>query len=286
MKLRITNYELRFQISDFGFRIDRIIRNSQFKIRNFFLLYALCSMLFALCSPLFAQTSDELFQKGNELYRQGKFDESIKYFEKVLSKNEESGALYFNLGNAYFKTNDYARAILNFERARKFMPTDEAVNVNLQLANLHVTDNIEQIPSPFYLEIWNSLKSYFSINQLSWFVVWFFVAMLGSIAVFLYTRSFLLKRLFLIFSAAFLFFLIGSATILIGKVFEGTSEQFAVVLTDIVNVKTTPDDNSGDAFVIHRGVKVRLLDTVGDWREIKLADGKVGWMKEKEFEEI
>ncbi|MBM4166864.1 MAG: tetratricopeptide repeat protein [Ignavibacteria bacterium] len=259
-------------------------RSKQYKISN-----VKCKILFLLLAPfslLHAQTSEDFFQKGNELYRQGKFAEAISFYEKVLKKNEESGELYFNLGNAYYKMNDHARAILNYERAIKFSPNDEALNVNLQLANLYVTDNIEPIPSPFYWEMWNAIKSYFSVNQLSWFVVWFFIALLGSIAIFLYTRSFLLKRLFLIFNIIFLFLLVCSTTILVGNALEGTSQRFAVVLTDVVNVKTTPDDNSGDAFVIHRGVKVRLLDTVGDWREIKLADGKVGWMREKEFEEI
>ena len=67
---------------------------------------------------------------------------------------------------------------------------------------------------------------------------------------------------------------------------QENSQQFGIILSEVVNVKTTPDENSGDAFVIHRGLKVQLLDTVGEWREIKLADGKVGWMKENEFEEI
>jgi tetratricopeptide (TPR) repeat protein len=243
-------------------------------------------LLLAPFSLLHAQTSDELFQKGNELYRQGKFVDAIKQFEKVLGNNEENGELYFNLGNAYFKSNDYAHAILNYERAKKFLPTDEAVNVNLQLANVHVTDNVEPIPLPFYVEWWNVVKSWFSLNQLSSMLVGFFIALLISVAMFLYTRSFFIKRLFLIFNAAFLGCVVLVATIFIIRVSEGTSQQFAVVLTDVVNVKTTPDDNSSDAFVIHQGLKVRLLDKVGDWREVKLADGKVGWMKEKEFEEI
>jgi len=264
--------DFRFQILDWKKLLSTVI--------------CILSMLFAPCSPLFTQTSDELFQKGNELYRQGKFIEAIKLYQKVLEKNEENGELYFNLGNAYFKTSDYAHAILNYERAKIFLPTDEAVNVNLQLANVYVTDNVEPMPLPFYVEWWNVVKTWFSLNQLSSMLVGFFIALLLSVSVFLFTRNFLLKRLFLIFNAVFLGSVVIVATIFIIRVSEGTSQQYAVVLTDVVNIKTTPDDNSGDAFVIHKGLKVRLLDKVGDWREIKLADGKVGWMKEKEFEEI
>ena len=274
------------KILDFRFQI---LDCEKLRIANCKLLMTvicLFSLLYAPGSALHAQTSDEFFQKGNELYRQGKFVDAIKLYEKVLEKNEESGELYFNLGNAYFKTNDYAHAILNYERAKKFIPNDEAVNVNLQLANVHVTYNVEPIPLPFYVESWNVVKSWFSLNQLSSMLVGFFVALLISVAVFLYTRSFFIKRLFLIFNTVFLGCVVVVAIIFIIRISEGTSQQFAVVLTDVVNVKTTPDDNSSDAFVIHQGLKLRLLDKVGDWREVKLADGKVGWMKEKEFEEI
>ncbi len=278
--------DFRFQVLDW-----KDLRRTTYKLLITVLghwssVICIISLLCLPCSMLFAQTSDALFQKGNELYRQGKFAESAKLYQKIINNGEESAELYFNIGNVYFKTTDYPRAILYYERAKTFAPNDDAINFNLQLANVHVIDNVEPMPSPLYWEMWNSTKSYFSLNQLSLFVIFNFIFLLVAVAIFLYTRSFVFKKIFLLLSIVSLVTTLSFTSVLVGKVLQENSQQFGIILSEVVNVKTTPDENSGDAFVIHSGLKVQLLDTVGEWREIKLADGKVGWMKENEFEEI
>ena len=65
--------------------------------------------------------------------------------------------------------------------------------------------------------------------------------------------------------------------------YRESNTEFAIVMTDVANIKSAPDRSGNDLFVIHRGLKVQVLDSVNKWRKIRLADGKVGWIPEEEI---
>jgi len=233
-----------------------------------------------------AQDAGSLFDEGNRLYLQQKYPEAIASYEAVLKGGYESGELHFNLGNAYYKSGRIAQSILAFERAVRLMPNDEDAAFNLQYANLRVVDKIEPVPELFIYTWANTLLTFFSPAVQLWLI---YISFLGTLAAFgwlFFARSFAARR------AALLAGIIAGAWCLVSTAFYGINSYrssttvYAVVMSDVANIKSAPDKKGGDAFVLHTGVKVQVLDAVNGWKKIRLADGKVGWIQEDGCETI
>ncbi len=237
---------------------------------------------------IFAQTEEltSVFEEANRLYLEQKYDAAISRYESVIKNGYESGEVYFNLGNAYFKSGKLQNAILNYERARKIIPNDDDVNFNLQLANIQLIDKVESIPELFIYRWFDSLLTIFSLGKMVWMIYGLFLTALSSFTALLFARTYEGKRYSLMTGMIISFFLIiGIANFLIQS-YRETNSEFAIVMTDVANIKSAPDSKGNDLFVIHRGIKVQVLDSVNKWNKIRLADGKVGWIPEKEVESI
>lgn len=234
----------------------------------------------------FAQDARVLFNEGNKIYLQQHYKEAIASYEAVLVGGMESGELFFNLGNAYFKSGRIADAILAYERSHRLMPNDEDVVFNLQYANLRVIDTIEPVPQLFLYRWADALLAFFPRSVQFWLIYCSFLITLAAFGYLLFARTFGARR------AALLFGIIGMAWCAISAVFYGINSYrasttvYAIVMTDVANIKSAPDKNGGDAFVLHTGVKVQVLDGVNGWKKIRLADGKIGWIQERECETI
>ena len=126
-------------------------------------------LIFLAISTVFytkAQEADSLINKANEMYAQGKYQDAAIVYENILKQGYESAELYFNLGNAYYKQNVIATAILNYEKALQLSPNDDDIKYNLELANRFVVDKIEVLPV-FFITGWiKNLKNIFSSNNL------------------------------------------------------------------------------------------------------------------------
>jgi tetratricopeptide (TPR) repeat protein len=236
-----------------------------------------------------AGRADEItqsFDQGSRLYLQGKFTEAAALYENILKNGYESGELYFNLGNAYYKEGNVQKAILQYERARRFIPNDEDLQFNLQLANLQVIDKIETVPQLFVYRWMDELLSLFPLSTLGWILYSMFLFVLVSFALYLFLPTLRQKRASMFAGIVSLTLLLITGFLFTGQSYKETNTQYAIVMGDIVNIKSAPDAKGNDVFVLHRGLKVQLLDEVNHWRKIRLADGKVGWIPEAECEVI
>ncbi len=246
------------------------------------------ALLMFLSSALFAQNEElnSIFEDANRLYLEQKYDAAVSRYEAVIKNGYENGEIYFNLGNAYYKSGKLQHAILNYERARKFIPNDEDLEFNLQLVNLQLQDKIEAIPELFIYRWMDSLLTIFTRETMVWMMYLFFLAAIGSFSFFLFAESYEHRRYSLMSGMiCSVLLMIGVANFVIQSYRESETE-FAVVMTDVANIKSAPDSKGNDLFVIHRGLKVQVLDNVNSWFKIRLADGKVGWIPEKEIEKI
>lgn len=225
----------------------------------------------------------QLLDSAVYYYSNNNFEKAISVYEGILSDGYESAELYYNLGNAYYKSNKIPYAILNYERAVKIDSKNEDFLFNLQLANTHVVDKIETLPTFFLTSWWSELLMQLSSNQ--WAVISmaaFVLALLGFIVFFLsqimWARqlSFWLGVL-LLFSSLFAFSFSRKHYLI------SQNEPDAIILTPSIVVKSSPSDSGTDLFLIHEGLKVTVTDKMGEWREIRLSDGNEGWIKETDL---
>ncbi len=232
------------------------------------------------------QTPDQMFQQANSLYQQGKVAEARDLYEGIRQAGLESGELYFNLGNAYYRTGDIGRAILNYERAMRLMPGDEDVRHNLDMANLRIADRLEPVPRLFIWDFWDAVKHWLSLRGITWTLYAVYLLLLACVAATLLSRTYRLRKTaFLVslgVSVVFGFFI----AVFLGRLADDTRRDEGVVVAALTTVKNSPDNKSSDAFVLHAGVKFQILDGINDWIKIRLADGKVGWMERTSAEII
>jgi len=237
-----------------------------------------------ITSAVFAQA--DLLQKGNELYTKDKFKEAIDVYNQILMTNLESPEVYFNLGNAYYKTKNYPQAILNYERAQLISPDDEDIAFNLQIANQHVVDAIQELPGIFIVRWWNSLVN--SQTTDTWAVIsiisfLFFLTLLG---LYFFARSGNMRRI--AFWTAFILI----STSMFSWSFAAqqksrlVNHNYAIVIQPTVTVKSSPSEKGTNLFVVHEGLKVKITDKLGDWFEVRLADGNKGWLMTESIERI
>ena len=245
-----------------------------------------CALTCLLTRPAFADEATHLFEEGNQLYLQAKYAEAIAHYEKILQGGYESGELYFNLGNAYYKGGNLPKAILNYERAKQLLPRDEDIQFNLQLANLQVVDKIDIVPRLFIYRWIDSLLTLFSLSTMGWIVYSFFIATLSAFTYFLFAPTTPQRRASMLAGIICSFLLV---MIMVGfavQSYKESTTEFAIVLSDVANIKSAPDNKGNDLFVLHKGLRVQVLDGVNHWRKIRLVDGKVGWIQEEDCETI
>ncbi|HPC35559.1 MAG TPA: tetratricopeptide repeat protein [Candidatus Marinimicrobia bacterium] len=221
---------------------------------------------------------DSLFEQGNRAYQEENYPEAIRFYESIIARGYESGPLYFNLGNAYYRVNNIGHAILNYERAARLIPNDPNVAFNLQLANLSVKDRVEA-PPPFFLFRWyqNFLNL---LNMRGWAVIFSVLLLIatGSFAVWLNldVRRLRhgLKSLFI--SSGVLSVIV--ALILFQQYRTQTASHFGIVLSEAVSSLSAPQAGSTELFIVHEGTKFKILDADENWIKIELIDGKQGWV--------
>lgn len=235
-----------------------------------------------------AQTTQltAVFDDANRLYLEQKYDAAAIKYESIIKNGYESGEIYFNLGNAYYKAGKIQQAILNYERAKRLIGGDDDLQFNMALARLQLIDNVEPIPELFIYQWMDAALTIFTLDTMIVLMYILFLCALASFTVFLFADSFTVKRYSLLGGMLLSFFLaVGIANYVIQSYREENTE-FAIVMADVANIKSAPDRSGNDLFVIHRGLKVQVLDSVNKWRKIRLADGKVGWIPEREVEMI
>jgi len=250
------------------------------------LLTSLYMTLLAGWIGVTAADSGELFLQGNRLYQQNDFAGARAKYEEVAKEGKASSALLFNIGNCYFKEGRLGPSILNYERAARLSPDDEDIQFNLRLASMKTVDKIETVPPVIYRRWILSLTGTLSLGQWSVLCLSLAWAAFAAWGLYLYARTVAGKK------AAFIAALALSIFAGIAAAFAGESHrqvdqrQFAIVLSPSSYVKSSPDEKGNDQFILHEGSKAEVLDVLGDWNKIRIANGSVGWIQSRDIEVI
>lgn len=238
------------------------------------------------CINLFAQDAQQKFEQANQYYTDGQYSSAIDQYEKLLADGYKTPEIYFNLGNSYFKLNDIAYSILYYEKAKKLAPGDEEIDYNLRIANLQTVDKIEPVPEFFLNQFWNDIVLFTKPCNWTWAFIILLWLSIVSFAFFYLSNSSLLKKLFFALGGFGLLLSIFVLVISIQSENIQNAENTAVIFEPSIYVKASPDEQSTDLFILHEGTKVEILDEVGEWREIKIADGNTGWLPADSFQVI
>lgn len=212
---------------------------------------------------------------------------AIRMYEEILKDKGFSAGLYMNMGNAYYKIDEIAKAILNYERAYLLDPSDSNIKFNLELARTKTVDRVVPI-NQLFLIVWvNKLISVLNTNQWSVMIIIFFIVSLLSLAVYFFTKRRTIKKISFYFLSVFFVFSILSYIFASTQMNSLKHRDTAIIMSPSVTVKSTPSDSGTELFIIHEGRKVKILDnSMKEWVEIELEDGNTGWIQVKDMEII
>lgn len=241
-------------------------------------------LLLSISIATFA-ADDARMQQALSMCQDAKYDEAINTYETILGEGRESATLYYNLGYAYYKSGQLGKAILNMERAKRLSPNDPDVKANLEQA-YSLTDQMQVIEPVFFIRWWNSFTNITDSD--GWaviFVVLFIIFLLG-VSGFLFADAIVIRKVGF-FSGIIVFFLgIIALSISIDKRQDIVDSNEAIIMNASVTLTTSPDKNGTEMAILHEGTHVEILSELGEWIEVLLKDGNVGWLRKDEVEVI
>lgn len=235
-------------------------------------------------------TADQLWNAAAASYTEAEWTNARQYWQKIEAEGFESADLYFNIANAYYREDDIAHAILYYERALRLSPADEDVRFNLELARSKVMDKIELVPEFFLLSWYKTVRSI--MGSTAWAVLGLVLMALclAMLLLFALGGSVAGRRSGFVIALISLVLAISSFSMGFSQKAESLRADKAIVVRAVVSVKSSPSGGAGsaakDLFVLHEGTKLTILDKLGAWSNVELADGRQGWMLTSELEVI
>ena len=253
---------------------------------------AVTAILILMLVPFAAQAEDNayvdsLWNAANQAYAEGRWNDAVDGYVMISDMGLESASLYCNTGDAYFKGGNPAKAILYYERSLKLDPSYSDARFNLELVNAGIQDRIDPVPE-FILKTWFRNLCYL-MDSNAWAVCFLvlFAMVLASALLFVLSPSVGGRRIGFFVGIVMLLAAILSLTFSIWQKQDGMQADDAVVMRPVTSVKSSPSSEaSTDLFILHEGTKVRILDEVGSWKNIELADGRQGWIPSGDIEVI
>ena len=246
----------------------------------------LINTILAILISVAAFAQSDLLQKANEYYTREDYKKAIDGYNQILMTNMESPEVYFNLGNAYYKTGQYTLAILNYERAKLLAPDDADVAFNLQVANQHVVDSIQELPGIFVVRWWNSLINSRTTDTWAIYSIVGFILFLVMMGFYFFSNTSEIRRITFWSGSLLIVLTIFTWSFAAKQKNRLVNHNFAIVMQPTVTVKSSPSEKGTNLFVIHEGLKVKITDKLGDWVEIMLSDGNKGWLPTELIERI
>ncbi len=235
--------------------------------------------------PASASESD-----ADAAYREKNYVESIKLYEAQVvrnrSINQESAQLYYNLGNAYFRDNQIAKAIVNYERALLINPGDSDIRHNLRFAKTRIEDKIDSADS-FFINKWvRSLQNLYSANTWAIIGVVLFTLFIVAIGVYMISLQLSMRKISFYVGIVLFFAVVITNVFAFQQKRKITNRSTAIVMSASVSIYTSPDAHSQELFRLHEGAKVTIKREEGRWIEIVIANGSVGWLQKMNVEVI
>ena len=248
-----------------------------------------CTAAYAQAEPAVAADQLDatvLWEKANAAYNGGDYAAALASYEAIAAEGLQSAPLYYNMANAYFKQGDTAHAILFYHRALRLAPADEDIRHNLEYAEQSTKDIIDEIPE-FFLFAWlRSLRDVMGGNA------WTALSLMALVAALVAALVYLLAQPLSVRKTGFYSMVICGVLFILTTAFAISSRGVvmnrsqAVIMSTSVSIKSSPDRSSTELFVLHEGTTVATGNEVDGWIEIRIADGRKGWIEQSRLEHI
>jgi tetratricopeptide (TPR) repeat protein len=258
------------------------------------LLLLIVISLFSLLSPLssFAQADSTSASRAvtkadaDSAYARAQYQQAIKDYEELLSHGV-SADLYYNLGNAYYRIEDITHAVLNYERALMLSPGDADIRFNLQMARSKTIDKITPESEMFFVTWYRSLANLMSVDAWARTALIMLALAIVLALLYLFANPVWMRKLGFFGSLVLIVGFLLSNVLAWHQKQEFTDHRGAIVTGTAVSVKSTPAQSGTDLFILHEGTRVDILDaSMKEWKRVRVADGKEGWIESKEIETI
>ncbi len=262
-----------------------MFKNRRLKGLFYIVLVAFCTLA-GSGMQLHAQATDSLFIAGNKLYQQEKYLEALQAYQKIEKQDLESASLYFNMANIYYRSNQVAPAIYYYEKALKLAPNDKDILFNLEFANRTILDNIEPLPRSLWQKFMDGIVLRFTYETWAKTAVSLAFAFAVLFLMYHFSYSTRKKRIYFITSILSVIFVTISLFFAFRNKHHVDSTTEAIVFSTEVEVKSAPTNSSEVYFELHEGTKVHILESLDNWKKIRIADGKMGWINATAIKEI
>jgi len=222
-------------------------------------------------------TNERKLVVAEQLYKHARYTQAANLYESLLASHGPSFVVYYNLGNAYFKNNDIAKAILNYERALRLKPYDKDTRFNLEICQTKTVDTIDPLGVFLVTRGFKSLENTQNSNGWAITSLVFFILFITSLFAYFFSRFLWLKK------TGFYVGIVSLILCILSFVYASNTYQDvvypdqAIIMDATVTVKSSPDPSGKDLFPLHEGTKVTITNEIGSWNEIELQDGNIGW---------
>lgn len=240
-------------------------------------------ILLFVSQVFWAQTA---FEQGNQQYQKENYQAAISSFESIINSGKQSAEVYFNLGNCYYKLHKVAPAIYNYEKALLLSPNDSEIKTNLDFARKMAIDDIKVIPKVGFDKLLADFTSKYYYDTWAWMAVVFAFLFLAFFAGYYFSQRTVMKRIFFFGMFLWLFGVFLSSASGFYEKNRIETERPAIVFAETAPVKSEPKNSASDAFVLHEGTKVYILESIANWKKIELTDETTGWIEENAIKEI
>ena len=248
------------------------------------LSFIICYLLFII-SPSCAQGGESAL--ADSAYTHEHYAEAAVLYRELVDSMGESAQLYYNLGNCYYRQDSLARAILYYERARLLDPSDDDIRFNLEMARAKTVDKVVPASEMFFVSLYRQLVLSMSIQGWAVLAVVMFVLMLLALAAYLFAPVLWVKKTGFTVAILALLVCIFANIAAVRQRHHIEHRTSAIIMAPSAVVKSTPSASGTDLFILHEGTYVNIVDdTMKEWVEVHMTDGKEGWLPRKELEVI
>ncbi len=225
--------------------------------------------------------------EADSAYVEEKYDRAVELYLQLAQENAKDAHLCYNLGCAYYRLDSIAKSILWFERAVLIEPDDKEITYNLDMVRTKTIDRFIPLHEMFFARVYRSVVNTFSSYKWACLGISFFVIFLIALGLYLFSSRMVLRKTGFFSAVLFVMLTIMANVFAYQQLKYAESSMKGVIMDTSVTVKSTPSESGNDLFVIHEGTCVEIQDdSMKEWAQVRLSDGKMGWIEKKTFERI